>query len=455
MSAVVWFRRDLRLADNPAWAAATADHDEVTALFVVDPRLWDSAGPHRGPQLHAHLAALDDRLQEHGGRLLVRRGDPADVVPEVAAGADAVYWNDDYTPYARERDDAVAAAIGGEVHRLHGIPVHAPGQICTKDGGPYQVFTPFYKTWAATEWDPWPEPGEAEVAGDPGEGIPDSAGEPLMPGGEEAAAERLTAFLDVVDEYQELRNRPDLDATSRLSADLKFGTVAARRIVTEVGEQSEGRKAFVRQVCWRDFYINVIYHFPHTVERALRPEYDLIWWRNDDDQFVAWKEGRTGYPIVDAGMRQLRAEGWIHNRVRLIVGSFLVKDLLVDWKWGERHFRRYLVDGDLSQNVGNWQWVAGTGADAAPYFRIFNPVKQSEKFDPHGEYIRRWVPELAELGDAHIHAPWEAGPLELQAAGVDLGETYPEPIVDHATAREETLAVYETAREEYEATQRS
>jgi deoxyribodipyrimidine photo-lyase len=443
---LVWFRRDLRLEDNPAWAAASRDHDRVVALFVVDPRLWEGAGPHRRDQMAAHLAALDADLADRDGRLRVVRGDPAEVVPTVGWKLDAVYWNDDYTPYAVDRDREVARLVGGEVHRFHGSVVHRPGSICTEAGGPYQVFTPFNRKWESTPWEEWPAPGTAQVAADPGDGVPVPEGEPLMEGGAAAALTRLDAWLDGVDRYHEVRDRPDLDATSRLSADLKFGTLSPRRVAADVGDATTGRRAFVRQLAWRDFYAQVLFHHPRTVHRALRPEFDAIEWSDDDEAFAAWAEGRTGYPIVDAGMRQLIAEGWMHNRVRMITASFLVKDLLIDWRRGERHFRRLLVDADLAQNVGNWQWVAGTGADAAPYFRIFNPVTQGRKFDPHGEYIRRWVPELSEMGNVHIHTPWEGGPLELAAAGVELGETYPRPLVDHATAREETLAAYERAR---------
>ncbi len=445
MTALVWFRRDLRLEDNPAWAAATSEHDEVIPLFVADPRLWSGAGPHRGPQLAAHLRALDRRLQRFGGRLAVHHGDPAQMVVAAAAGTDAVYWNDDYTPYARTRDEAIAAALDIPVHRTHGSVVHPPGSVLTGQGRPYRVFTPFWNRWRTVEWTPECQPGRARVADDSGDGIPETA-EPLMAGGEECARTRLAAFLDRIDRYSTERDRPDLDTTSRLSADLKYGTLSPRQVIAEAGEHSDGRAALVRQVCWRDFYAQVLYHFPHTAPRALRSEYDAVAWRTDEEAFEAWCSGSTGYPIVDAGMRQLLAEGWMHNRVRMITASFLVKDLLIDWRRGERYFRRLFVDRDTAQNVGNWQWVAGTGADAAPYFRIFNPSLQGARFDPNGDYVRRYVPELRNLEAPAIHAPWECGKLELASAGVILGETYPSPIVDHAEARVATLAAYAEAR---------
>jgi deoxyribodipyrimidine photo-lyase len=441
---LVWFRNDLRLADNPAWAAATANHERVTALFVVDERLW-GASEGRTAQLAAHLAGLDRVLAEWDGRLLIRRGDPETVVSEVAHSRSArVYLNRDVTPFSVRRDRAVAAS-GVEIEAFEGRWVHAPGTVTAGHGGAYKVFTPFWRAWAARPWDAWPEPGDAAVEADPGEGVPE-AGDPLMEGGEWAALDRLSEALAIADGYDEDRDRPDRDRTTRLSADLKFGTVAARRLAAEVGDGTAGRRALVRQLAWRDFYAQILVAFPHTSQGAMRSEYDAIRWRDDPAGLVAWQEGQTGYPIVDAAMRQLRGEGWIHNRARMIAASFLVKDLLIDWREGERHFRRMLVDGDLSQNVGNWQWVAGTGADAAPYFRIFNPVTQGRKYDPNGDYVRRWVPELATAPVDWIHAPWEAGPLDLAAAGVVLGETYPAPIVDHAEARLITLAAYAAAR---------
>lgn len=440
-SAVVWFRRDLRLTENPAWSAATADHEAVTPLFVIDPHLWDRVSDRRRALLAGHLRELDRDLQERGGRLRIESGVPEEVVPVVAGGS-PVYANADVTPYAQRRDAAVEGECDISWH--HGTVVHSPGSVLTQAGDTYRVFTPFYDSWNGRDIEPVAEPGDAGIDGDRGEGVPPTGPPPLEPG-ERAALARLDEFLDRVDGYDDERDRPDLDTTSRLSIDLKWGTLGPRTTLEAVGRSTEGRRAFRRQIAWRDFYAHLMAAWPHTADRALKPDYDAIPWNDDPDGLAAWKEGTTGFPIVDAGMRQLLAEGWMHNRVRMITASFLVKDLLIDWRTGERHFRRLLLDGDVPQNVGNWQWVAGTGADAAPYFRIFNPVGQSRKFDPDGEYIRRWVPELSGLPPPAVHAPWEAGPMELHEAGVTLDETYPSPIVDHGEARERALAAYKGA----------
>jgi len=446
VGAVVWFRRDLRLSDNPAWNAATAEHDEVLAVFVLDPQLIDTSGRYRRAQLLANLHALDEGLRGHGGSLRVRTGDPVEIVPEEAWGADAVYWNDDCTPHATRRDAAVRARVGCEVKTFWGSLVHPPGAAVTRGARVHRVFTPFYRAWSAAPWDSWPAPGDAKIADDPAEQVPPSAVEPPLPPGEAGADRRLTAFLQRVDRYSGQRDLPAVDGTSLLSADLKFGTISPREVVQVVGDATDGRRAFVRQLAWRDWYAHLLLELPELPIRSLRAEYDGIAWRNDAAEIAAWKEGRTGYPIVDAAMRQLNQTGWMHNRLRMIVGSFLVKDLLVDWRVGEHYFRHLLIDGDVAQNVGNWQWVAGTGPDAAPYFRVFNPITQSRRFDPGGEFVRRWLPELADLDPRLVHAPWEAGPLELAAAGVRLGPDYPEPIVDHAAARDRALSAYRQAR---------
>ncbi len=445
---VVWFRRDLRLGDNPAFAAAMQQADDVTALFVIDPALFDKAGPFRRTALASHLGALDDQLSELGGRLRIERGDPGDVVPRLAKslGVDAVHWNSDTTPYAVRRDEMIETMLG-EVAQTHwGTLVHEPGRVLTQAGTLSKVFTPFFKVWDRTEMTPWVTgDGNATIAADAGAGVPRVGGVADFACGEEAAKDRLIDFLDRIDDYLDTRDLPAIDGTSQLSGDLRFGTLSPRDIAAVVGESSAGRKGFVRQLAWRDWYAHLLYQNPTMPSAAIKPEYDAVKWRNDPEGFEAWKHGQTGYPIVDAGMRQLLHTGWMHNRVRMIVGSFLVKDLLIDWRKGERWFRHLLIDADMSQNVGNWQWVAGCGTDAAPYFRVFNPWTQSRKFDPNGDYIRNWVPELAGLDQKIIHEPAAAPPLDLAAAGVVLGDTYPHPIVDHAFARDRVLTAYKTA----------
>ena len=448
---LVWFRRDLRLADNPAWAEATCAHASVVALFVLDDRVLARAGLLRRDQLVAELHALHAQLAARGGGLLVRRGAAERVVPAVAAElrAHAVYWNADVSPFAARRDAEVASQldrIDVPVEHSNGLYVVEPGAIRTATGHVPQVFGAFHRRWRAHEWDPWPDAGDAVVI-DPGPSeLPDAAGSPPRAPGEIAAAAHLAAYTDgPVDSYRAGHDDIAAEHTSALSVALHFGTVSPRRIVESAGAANADREAFVRQLAWRDWFAHLLAENPRLVRAALRPRYDSVEWRDDPDGVAAWQEGRTGYPIVDAGMRQLAATGAMHNRMRMITASFLVKDLLVDWRVGERYFRAALLDGDVAQNVGNWQWVAGTGPDAAPYFRIFNPITQARTHDPSGDYVRRWVPELAHLAGAAIHAPWELGPLELAAAGVELGVTYPHPIVDHAEARVRALAAYRAA----------
>ncbi len=449
--AIVWFRRDLRLLENPAWSAATATSDEVTALFVLDPTLFNAAGPFRQQALIAHLHGLDDMLRERDGRLRIEHGDPVDVLPRVVAELNAVtHWNTDTTPYATRRDQAVTRALAStnaaEPRTHWGTLVHEPGRVLTGKGTLSKVFTPFAKVWDRTELTPWVEGvGDGRIADEHGAPLPQVVGAEDFPGGEVAARARVGEFLDRVDDYPELRDLPAIDGTSLLSGDLRFGTLSPRELMHVVGDSTDGRRAFVRQLAWRDWYAHLLWQTPGMVRAAIKPEYDNVAWRNDPDEYDAWKRGRTGFPIVDAGMRQLWKTGFMHNRVRMIVGSFLVKDLLIDWRWGERWFRHLLIDADVSQNVGNWQWVAGCGTDAAPYFRVFNPWTQSRKFDPRGDYIRRWVPELAGLRGDAVHEPAKAAPLDLAGAGVVLGDTYPLPIVDHALARDRVLHAYKRA----------
>ncbi|MGI9615313.1 MAG: cryptochrome/photolyase family protein [Acidimicrobiales bacterium] len=444
---VVWFRRDLRLDDNPAWSAATAAHDEVVALFVVEPELLRSAGEHRRNLLLANLGALDDELAGLGGGLVVRTGPAAVAVDRLVGevGASRLYLNDDVTPFSMRRDQEALDELSIPVERFHGSLVHEPGAVLTKKGTLSQVFTPFYKRWVETPIVPWPKAGVARPVTVDSDRLP-TGGQPVQAPGANGAWERLDRWLDRVDAYQDTRDLPAIDGTSSLSADLKFGTISPRAVLDAVGSASAGRSAFVRQLAWRDWWAQTLGQHPDLADRSLRADYDRIDWHRDEEGFTAWCAGQTGFPIVDAGMRQLVATGWMHNRVRMITASFLVKDLLIDWRRGERFFRHHLIDADVAQNAGNWQWVAGTGPDAAPYFRVFNPTSQGRKFDPTGDYVRRWVPELASLPARWVHEPSGCAPLDLAAVGVILGDTFPAPLVDHATAREGALSAYKAAR---------
>lgn len=457
--AVVWFRRDLRLDDNPAWAGATAGNSAVLALFVLDPRLLGLSGSARRARLFGDLRALRDRLRELGGDLLLRSGDPAEVVPSVAVehGAASVHVNLDVSPFATRRDSEVCEALESRGIRWFGswgTLVHRPGEVRTAAGGLSQVFTPFHRVWARTPWSAWPEPGTAAVMSVTGETIPEEGSYPFVveqhgdatAPGEHGAFARLLVAADRADRYDDERNTPSIHGTSELSADLKFGTLSPRTVARVVGESTPGRAALVRQLAWRDWYAHLLHATPSLVDSPMKPQYAAMAWLDDDQGFTAWTEGRTGFPFVDAGMRQLHATGWMHNRVRMVTASFLVKNLLVDWRRGEQYFRHVLVDADVSQNVGNWQWVAGTGPDASPYNRIFNPVLQGQRFDPDGAYIRTWVPELAGLDAPTIHEPWAVGPLELAAAGISLDVDYPSPIVDLGASRNRALAAYGEVR---------
>ena len=448
--AVLWFRRDLRLDDNLALVAAAraGGVDGVVPLFVVDPVLWESSGDPRRAFLVGCLRALDHDL---GGALLVRRGDPAKEVPAVARhhGAEAVYVSADFGPYGRRRDEAVGASLRADGRRLvaAGSPYAVdPGTLENQAAQPFRVFTPFAKAWRAHGWSSPARRPEARFVRDlEGQGIP---GAPklratLLPPGEAAGLEALERFLDAgVAAYADKRNRPDLPGTSRLSAHLKYGTVHPRTVLARLGSR-KGEATFRNELCWREFYADVLWHRPDTVRQSFNPAMTAMQVDEGpeaDRRFEAWVAGRTGYPLVDAGMRQLQAEAWVHNRVRMIVASFLVKDLHLGWSRGARLFLDRLVDGDVASNHHGWQWVAGTGTDPAPYFRIFNPVTQSRRFDPSGTYLARWVPELAALPSADRHEPWLA-----RARGADLGD-YPEPIVDHAVERAEALRRYDVVR---------
>ena len=439
-----WVRRDLRLADNPALASAASG--EVFPLFVLDPALLGPAGHPRVAFLRGCLADLRDATD---GALVLRWGDPATVVPRLVqdVGADRVVIAADAGPYGRRRDAAVADRLDDlsvPLERAGSPYAVAPGRVLTSAGSPFRVFTPFHRAWTSHGWpEPIgvPEPVRWGRGLDSGELPPAVSGPPAMAApGERAAHDRLDRFLDRVDGYAEDRNRPDLEHTSRLSPYLRFGCLHPRQILAALGD-GPGERAVRRELCWRDFYADVLYHRPESARTALQVRLGAMEVDSGpeaDRRLEAWKRGLTGYPLVDAGMRQLRAEGWMHNRVRMLTASFLVKHLHLDWRLGAREFMRRLVDGDLASNSHGWQWTAGTGTDPAPFHRVFNPTLQAERFDPDGSYIRRYVPELRGLVPPEIHRPWTV------VGGPPPG--YPPPIVDHADARAEALRRHAAAR---------
>ncbi len=454
MNSIIWFRRDLRVTDHFALSAAVraaeSSGGRVLALFVLDPRLVEGSGPARVAFLFGCLR----NLRESGVSLLVRTGPPASIVADVADEADAnvVHVSGDFSPYGRTRDAAVREALGRRGKRLveTGSPYAVdPGRVVKPDGTPFRVFTPFSKAWTSLargttsegSVDPLRVPWLEGLAG---EELPSDEGLATTgwaAPGEAAAVGLWEAFQqNHLRTYDETRNAPGLDATSRLSPYLKFGCIHPRQLLQDLreSEPSRGSQVFEAELCWREFYADVLFHRPDTVTRDFVTSLAEIHHDESeqaDARFAAWAGGQTGYPIVDAGMRQLLSEGWMHNRVRMIVASFLVKDLHLEWQRGAKHFMRYLIDGDIASNQHGWQWTAGTGTDAAPYFRVFNPTLQGEKFDPDGAYVRRFVPELAHLRSPSIHRP-----RPLDAPG------YPQPIVDHATEREVALSRYRAAR---------
>ncbi len=432
-SAVMWFRRDLRLADNPALLdAVSAGNGRVLALFVLDPALWDKAGPPRQDQLAASLRSLSDSI---GGNLVVRHGDPAQVVPALAReiGAASAHIAADYGPYGVRRDSAVAEALDCPLVSTGSPYAVAPGRVLTKQGTSYQVFTPYYGAWRDHGWrQPVEAPTGVEWISMRSDALPDASAE----AGEEVARKHWQAYLDGVAAYDDERDRPDLDSTSRMSIPLKYGEIHPRTMLADLAhKRSAGAAAYQRELAWREFCADLLARYPEAAWKPLRAEFERMEYDVPGDAFDAWCNGLTGYPIVDAGMRELAATGFMHNRVRMVVASFLVKDLHVHWKYGARWFMKQLRDGDLASNSLNWQWVAGCGADASPYFRIFNPTTQGLKFDPEGSYVRRWVPELRELTGKAAHEPWK----------YDVPE-YPAPIVDHGEAREESLRRYGAIR---------
>ncbi|GIW12063.1 MAG: deoxyribodipyrimidine photo-lyase [Dehalococcoidia bacterium] len=454
---MLWFRRDLRLHDLPALAAALA-HERVAPLFVFDEALlagrWRS--PNRVAFLLGSLAVLAEELARRGSRLHLRWGRPVAVVPAFAreAGASVVYCSREYSPYGRRRDRAVAAALAAEgrtLTRLPGVLVHEPEAVRKADGSPYTVYTPFRKSWEqvprrqplpAPERLPPPPPLAAGTLPSLAELGLDTPSPQLPAPGEVAARQRLQRFLDEgLAHYAERRDLLAVAGTSRLSQDLRWGLLSPLEVVS----RTQASPQFVAELLWREFYYSILFHFPEVVHQEFQARYRGLPWREAPAELAAWREGRTGYPLVDAGMRQLAATGYLHNRARMVVASFLTKHLLIDWRHGERHFMELLVDGDLANNNGGWQWTAGVGTDAAPYFRVFNPVAQGQRFDPEGAYVRQWVPELRRVPTAYIHQPWQM-PREVQeASGCHLGRDYPFPLVDLEAGRARALAAYRLA----------
>lgn len=454
---VAWFRRDLRLADNPMLAAA-AEAGNVAPLFVFDETLLrgSRASRNRNWFLLGCLRELRESLRARGGELYVRYGDPAVEVPRFAeeCGAKDVYCSRDYTPFARRRDRRVADELKArdiELHLRRGTLVHEPDEVTPGGEKPVSVYTPFRKRWEQVpEREIVPPPSAIRgVPGiDPGE-LPEgephfepTASDMLQPG-EAAAQARLSEWCeDGLGSYAAERDMLAGQTTSRLSQDLHIGTLSPLQVIAAAREAIPDSGKFVSEVAWREFYHYVLWFNPRVIREPFQPKYASMRWNDDTEAFEAWCEGRTGYPVVDAAMRQLLATGYMHNRARMVVASFLTKHLLMDWRQGERHFLRHLVDGDIANNNGGWQWSASTGTDPQPYFRIFNPVLQGKRFDPDGEYVRQWVPELRDVPGRYLHAPWEMPRNVQESCGVRIGSDYPAPIVEHAMARERALDAY-------------
>ena len=480
--ALVWFRRDLRTADHPALARALREAEAVRCVFVLDKAILDGLPweDRRVAFIRASLADLDGQLAALSGgraRLVVRHADAAAEIPRLAAefGAQAVYAHHDDDPAALARDARVRAALAADGRALHTFKDHVVferREILTGAGTPYGVFTPYRNAWLkalharpALLDDCGSDVDGAALAAPPPSPWKDGAAVPALdefgfsaraatqqddPGlrpGTRGGGQLLDEFLDRMDDYDATRDFPAQPGPSHLGIHLRFGTLSLRRLVAIAAQRveggSRGAQTWLSELIWRDFYQQVLFHHPHVVDHAYRADCDALRWEQGEqaeEHFAAWCDGRTGYPLVDAGMRQLNATGYMHNRLRMITASFLTKDLGVSWQRGEAYFALHLNDFELASNNGGWQWAASTGCDAQPWFRIFNPVTQSERFDPQGAFIRRWVPELRLLGGKAIHAPWKARPAELAAAKVAPGRDYPPPIVDHDVAREKTLA---------------
>jgi deoxyribodipyrimidine photo-lyase len=462
-TAIWWIRRDLRLDDNPALVAALEGGRTVVPVFILDDRLLHgtSASPVRNRFLAAGLVSLDAALRTLGSQLILRRGDPKAELIRLAreVGAEAVVAEVDHSPFAGRRDREVAAAL--PLQWVHGLTIQPPELVVRPDGSPYTVFGAFRRAWGSlpppTRRGLLPAPLSLAPPPDlPSHRLGAVPTHTAFPPGEPEARLRLERFLlDRVHDYSSGRDRLDRQGTSTLSPYLRFGMLSARTAFVRAAAALEDApdatsrtsiQAWIDELVWREFYIAVLHHFPHVQRSAFRPALRKIRWDNDETRFRAWTGGETGYPVIDAAMRQLAQTGWMPNRARMIVASFLTKDLLIDWRWGERWFMQHLIDGDPAANNGGWQWTAGVGTDAAPYFRIFNPTRQAEKFDPQGDYVRRWIPELRRVPDEHIHQPWRMSAASQEQAACRIGHDYPSPIIDHGRQREVALAAYRRAK---------
>ena len=470
--AIYWIRNDLRLSDNRALAAALEEDRPVVPVYIREDNGNGPLGAAQAWWLERSLKKLSERYDDLGVPLILRSGDPLKVLRALIdeSGAEAVFWNRRYSTEGIGADKAIKKALdddGITVKSFAGQILHEPSNFKTKSGGPYKVYTPFWKAFSADQHVPDPVDAPKSLEGISKkikseklkdwklyEAKPDWAAgfSDIWQPGEEGAMERLDHFIeDVVQDYAEKRDRPDRQATSMLSPHLALGEISPatiwHRINAAKSISAENRKKFLQELVWRDFCRHLLFHAPDLAEKNWNERFDDFGWKDDEEAFDAWTKGQTGYPIVDAGMRQLWREGYMHNRVRMIAASFLIKDLMIDWRRGEKWFRDTLVDADPASNAANWQWVAGSGADAAPFFRIFNPTLQGEKFDPAGDYVRVYVPELKDMPKKHIHAPFDAPDDVLKEAGVTLGKTYPKPLVDHKAARKRALSAFEAIKD--------
>jgi deoxyribodipyrimidine photo-lyase len=465
---ICWLRRDLRLEDHAALAKATEECERVAIVFIYDSHILDELEDEDDRRITFIKRSLDEvqtELHKHHSELITRRGKPEEEIPKLAKELkiEKVYANSDIDPYAWERDDKIKKTLekeGVEFEFLHDVTVREPEAIKTKGGDDYKVFTPYMKAWRkdfdaqhAKEHVPdlsnlWPKKDLNKSEGNLDYGqIGFRENSLWLKPGASGAKERLDAFMDRVHDYERIRNDIAANETSGLSVHLRHGTISPRECVRRVRQkQSEGADAWLTELIWREFYYMILARFPKVTETTFQEEFSDLDYPGGDDLFEKWCDGQTGFPIVDAGMRCLNETGWMHNRMRMIVASFLTKDLLVWWKKGELYFARKLLDFDLANNNGGWQWAASTGVDAQPYFRIFNPVTQSERFDKAGEFIREWCPELSKFSGKNVHFPDSASEDEQEVAGCVVGEDYPEPIVDHSQQRERVIALLKEAK---------